>query len=78
MFIKRKSKNRHSGQAQRVSCALWSFESFIQGFLPDFLWPIILLCLVLSLYLVYLPYVHAHLVAKIGVTEEGRLTSLPF
>ena len=67
MFVKRERKNRHSGQAQRVSCALWSSESFIQGFLPDFLWPVILLYLVLSLYLVYLrvlPYVHAHLIAK--------------
>ena len=41
--------------------------------LPGFLWPIILICLVLSLYLVYLrliPYVHMHLSTKIYSSEE--------
>ena len=44
------------------------------AFLLGFLWPIILLCLVLSLYLVYfsvLPCVHAHVLAKMDSREEA-------
>ena len=43
------------------------------AFLPGFLWPIILLCLVLSPYLVYLrvlPCVRMHLLAKMGSSKE--------
>ena len=44
------------------------------AFLLGFLWPIILICLVLSLYLVYrriLPCVHERLSAKMDSTEEA-------
>ena len=44
------------------------------AFLPGFLWPIILLCLVLSPYLVYLrilPRVRVRLLAKMNSSEEG-------
>ena len=41
------------GRTQKT-VPLWWFESLIWALLPGFLWPIVLLCLVLSLYLVYL------------------------
>ena len=60
------------------------------AFLLGFLWRIILLCLVLSLYLVYfriLPWVHAHLLAKMDSSKEDygyvditcyRVVPIPF
>ena len=50
--------------------------------LLGFLWPVILLCLVLNPYLVYLrilPCVRMHLVAKMDASKRlvGRLTLLP-
>ena len=51
-----------------------SLNHFYGAFLPGFLWPIILLCLVLSLYLVYLsvlPCVCTHLLAKMDSSEEA-------
>ena len=44
------------------------------AFLPGFLWPIILICLVLSPYLVHLrilPCVLAQLLAKVDSSEEA-------
>ena len=51
-----------------------SLNHFDGAFFPGFLWPIILLCLVLSPYLVYLrvlPCVHVHLLAKMDSSEEA-------
>ena len=48
-----------------------SFSHFYGAFLPGFLWPVILLCLVPSLYLVYfrnLLWGHAQLLAKLDST----------
>ena len=50
-----------------------SLNYFYGAFLLGFLWPVILLCLVLSLYWVYLwvlPCVCAHLLAKMDSREE--------
>ena len=50
-----------------------NFNQLFRKFLPGFLWPIILICLVLSLYLVYLrviPCVHVHLSTKVYSREE--------
>ena len=50
-----------------------SLNQFYGAFLPGFLWPIIFLCLVLSLHLVYiriLPYVHTQLLAKMDSSKE--------
>ena len=51
-----------------------TLKHFYGAFLLGFLWPITLLCLVLSLYLVYLrvlPCVHMHLLAKMDSSEEA-------
>ena len=47
---------KHTGKLRESHwvAPLWQFESLLWAFLPGFLWPIILLCLVLSLYLVCL------------------------
>ena len=45
----------------------------LPAFLPGFLWPVILLCLVPSLYLVYLrvlPCVRVHLLAKMDSSKD--------
>ena len=68
---------RHTG-GLRESCPR---ESLLWGISAG-LWPIILICLILSLYLVYLrisPRVRAHLLAKMGSTEEayGPLSVTP-
>ena len=50
-----------------------SLNYFYKAFLPSFLWPIILICLIHSSYLVYLrilPCVHTHLLANIDFTEK--------
>ena len=50
-----------------------SLNHLYGAFLPGFLWPIILLCLALSLYLVYLrvlPRVRTHPLAKMDSSEE--------
>ena len=51
-----------------------SLNHLYEAFLPGFLWPILLLCLVLSPNLVYLrvlPCVRVHLLAKMDSTEEA-------
>ena len=51
-----------------------SLNYFYVVFLLGFLWPIILICLVHSLYLVYLRIllcVHMHLLAKMDFTEKA-------
>ena len=60
-----------------------SLNYFYGAFLPGFLWPIILLCLILNPYLVYfrvLPCVHMHLSAKVDSSEEvyGQVDITPF
>ena len=50
-----------------------SLNHFYGAFLPGFLWPIILICLVHSSYLVYLrilPFVHMHLLARMDFTKK--------
>ena len=74
LCIKRK---RYTGRLRgRVSeshlCG--SLNYFYGAFLPGFLWPIILICLVHSPYLVYLrifPCVHTQLLAKMNFTGRG-------
>ena len=51
-----------------------SVNYFYGAFLPGFLWPIILIFLVLSLYLVYLRVLSclgAHLLSKMDSSEEA-------
>ena len=58
-----------------------SLNYFYGAFLPGFLWPIILICLVLSLYLVYLrilPCRHTHLLAKMNSTKNVYGYSIPW
>ena len=60
--------------SERQSCPYSSLNNLYGAFLPGFLWSIILLCLVLSQYLVYLralPHVHAHLLAKMDFSKEA-------
>ena len=60
--------------SERESLPRGSLYHFYGAFLLGFLRPIILLCLVLSLYLVYLrvlPCVRAHLLAKLDSGEEA-------
>ena len=60
--------------SERESCPRGSLNHLYGAFLPGFLWPIILLCLVLSLYLVYLrvlPCMRAYLLAKMDSSEEA-------
>ena len=64
----------------RVSCP-WEFESLIWGISSGFLWPIILLCLLLSLYLVYLRILSCvYCISSprwiLAKRPMGRLTSL--
>ena len=52
-------------------CPCGSLNYFYGAFLLSFLWPIILICLIQSPYLVYLrirPSVHTHLLAKMEFT----------
>ena len=59
--------------SERESHPRGSLNHFYGTFFLGFLWPIILLCLVLSLYLVYLRVllcVHMHLSAKMDSSEE--------
>ena len=61
---------RHTGGLRQLH-PRGSFNHLCGAFLPGFLWPIILLYLVLSLYLVYLgilPSVHVYLSAKIDLS----------
>ena len=60
--------------SERQSRPRGSLNHLYVAFLLGFLWPIILLYLVLSLYLVYLrvlPCVHVHLLAKKDSSEEA-------
>ena len=75
MFIRWKKGSyelTHTGGLRefRSRCGL---KDLFQTFLPGFLWPIILLCLVLSLYLVYLRSspVCAYLLAKMESSKEA-------
>ena len=60
--------------SKRGACPCGSLNHFYGAFLPHFLWPIILLCLVLSSYLIYfrvLSCVCMHLLAKMDSSEEA-------
>ena len=58
--------------SERESRPHSSLNHFYGAFLPGFLWPIILLCLVLSPYMVYLRVLPcAHLIAKMDSSEEA-------
>ena len=71
--------DRHTGRPRgrhRVaeSCLCGSLDYFYGTFLPGFLWPIMLICLLHSPYLVYLrilPCVSTHLLAKMDLTEKA-------
>ena len=81
VFIRRKKSTvRVDRQMGRLRGKVSEFHphsglNFIYGaFLPGFLWPIILICLVHSPYLVYLriiPCVCIYLLAKMDFTEES-------
>ena len=60
--------------SEKESCPRGSLNHLYEAFLPGFLWPIILHCLVLSPYLVYLrvlPCVRTHLLAKVDSSKEA-------
>ena len=62
------------GRAQRESRLHGSLNHFYGAFLLGFLWSIILLCLVLSPYLIHLrvlPCAHVHLLAMMDSNEEA-------
>ena len=59
---------------KRAPCPRGSLTHLYGAFLPGFLWPVILLCLVLSPYLVYLrvlPCVYVHPLARMDSSEEA-------
>ena len=59
--------------SERESCPHGTLNLLHAAFLLGFLWPIILLCLVLSLvYLKVLPCVHKHLLGKMESSEEAH------
>ena len=73
VFTRRKRVRGHTG-GLRGSCPRVGLRHFYGAFLLGFLWLIILLFLVLSLYLVYLrvlPCVHVHLLAKLDSSKEA-------
>ena len=69
--------DRHKGRLREgvpESCPHGSFNYFYGAFLLGFLWPIILICLVHSPYLIHfkiLPCVHTHLLDKTDFTEKA-------
>ena len=87
-FIKRKKRtvrvDRHMARLRGrapESCPRGSLNHLFRTFLLGVLWPIVLICLVQSLCLVYLrmlPGMCTHLLAKMNSTEQayGKLASL--
>ena len=77
VFIKRKKEYvwiDTQVDSERESRPHSSLNHFYGAFLPCFLWPIILICLVLSPYLLYLrifPCVSMRLLAKMDSTKEA-------
>ena len=62
------------GGLRKTVVSSWWFESLLGAFLLGFLWPVILPCLVPSLYLVYLripPHVHTAL-SKDAFWQRGQ------
>ena len=60
--------------SERKSCPRGGLNPFYGAFILGFLWPVILLCLILSPYLVYLrvlPCVHMYLLAKMDSSDEA-------
>ena len=77
--IKTKHGKTH-GQTQRESpwvaesCFCGSLNYFHAAFLPGFLWPVIVICLLHSPYVVYLrilPHLYRHLLAKLDSTKDA-------
>lgn len=71
------------GELRETFSLMVVWNTFIQHFFPGFFWPIILLCLVLVPYLVYLRILSdlcTHLCFKMVLVKRpmGRLTSLLF
>ena len=76
VFIRRKNSTceQTHGWVQRESCPHDCLNHLDGAFLPGLLWPIILPCLVLSQYLVFLrilPCVHAHLLSRMDSSKEA-------
>ena len=62
------------GETVAESRPCGSLDYFSGTFLPGFLWPIMLICLLHSPYLVYLrilPCVSTHLLARMDLTEKA-------
>ena len=81
VFIRRKKVyvDRLTWAVQRESCTIMVWKAYMEQYLLGFLWPIILLCLILSpclVYLVALLYVCMHLLAKMDSSEKGYGWSL--
>ena len=80
IFIKRTKStlhvDRHMGGLRARAAEVHqncSLNYFYKALLPGFLWPIILICLIHSSYLVnlrILPCVHMHLLARLDFTEK--------
>ena len=75
--------NRHTGGLRDTSHPHGNLNHLCGAFLLGFLWPVILICLVLSLCLVHLrilPHVHGDLSTKLDSSQEtnGSLASFPF
>ena len=69
------------GLRDRESCPHGSFNHFYGTFLPSFLQPITLLCLVLSLYLLYLRVLSrlgAHLLSKMDSSEAYEQVDITY
>ena len=81
VFIKREKStvciDRHTGRLRGTVpelCPCGGLNHLHEAFLPVFLWPVTLICLVHSPYLVYLrilPCVHARLLAKMDPTAKA-------
>ena len=69
------SVDKHTGGRRVAKCmSQGSVNQFYGALLLDFLWPIVLICLVQRPYLVYLrilPYVHTQLLGKMDSTSEA-------
>ena len=86
VFIRRKKStvyvDRHTGRLRGRIAPSWQFKLLICGISSRFPWPIILICLVQSSYLLYLrilPCAHTHLLAKMKeVYGWVASASLPF
>ena len=66
--------NRHMVDSERQLCIRGGFSHFMGTVFPGFPFPVILICLVVSLHLLYLrnlPLMGTHLLAKMDSNEEA-------